>query len=204
MNERIVADADLSELKGEITFGPFSNPRLNAVLKRFGKVAFGRSSACMEFESFLQTIMRERISRGGMMLHDMTCLEIGTFHGITAVVLSQFFRRVLCVSIDDPNAKLLKTDIVNFLGIKNIAFYDAKDNREKAAFVRAAKFDFCYQDGDHTNDTPADFALVKHCGRVLLHEYWPLQPPVWNLVNELPQDEVTRAQFDCLAYWEKR
>ena len=44
--------------------------------------------------------------------------------------------------------------------------------------------------------------LVKRCGRVLFHEYWPLQPPVWNLVNSLPVDEVTRAQFDCLAYWE--
>lgn len=195
MNERILPDVDLSELKGEITFGPFSNPRLNAVLKHFGKTAFGRSSACMEFESFLQSI-----SRGGRL--GKTCLEIGTFHGITAVVLSQFFDQVLCVSVDDPNAKLLKEDIIHFLGIKNIAFHDARDNAEKAAFIKAATFDFCYQDGDHTNDTPADFALVKHCGRVLFHEFWPLQPPVWNLVNSLPQHEVTRAQFDCLAYWE--
>jgi hypothetical protein len=194
MNERIFPDADLSQLKGDITFGPFSNPRLNAVLKHFGKAAFGRSSACMEFESFLR-----QIGAGGK-----TCLEIGTFHGITAVVLSQFFDEVLCVSVDDPNAKLLKHDIVHFLGIKNISFFDARNNAEKAAFIRAAKFDFCYQDGDHTNDTLTDFALVKHCGRVLFHEFWPLQPPVWNLVHSLPQDEVTRAQFDCLAYWDQK
>jgi hypothetical protein len=194
MNERIMPDVDLSELKGDITFGPFSNPHLNAVLKHFGKIAFGRSSACMEFESFLR-----QIGAGGK-----TCLEIGTFHGITAVVLSQFFERVICVSIDDPNAKLLKHQIVKFLGITNISFYDAKTNAEKAAFVNAADFDFCYQDGDHTNDTPSDFALVKRCGRVLFHEYWPLQPPVWNLVNSLPQDEITRAQFDCFAMWTKK
>lgn len=221
MNERIIPDADLSDLKGEITFGPFSNPRLNAVLKHFGKTAFGRSSACMEFESFLRQIAVGATGHGlsmplathafqagddGRLVEDLkigkTCLEIGTFHGITAVVLSQFFDQVLCVSVDDPNAKLLKEDIIHFLGIKNIAFHDARDNAEKAAFIKAATFDFCYQDGDHTNDTPADFALVKHCGRVLFHEFWPLQPPVWNLVNSLPQHEVTRAQFDCLAYWE--
>jgi hypothetical protein len=162
MNERILPDADLSQLQGEITFGPFSNPRLNAVLKHFGKAAFGRSSACMEFESLLERISEQRIMRGGPQLSEMTCLEIGTFHGITAVILSQFFERVLCVSVDDPNTRLLKHDIVKFLGIKNIAFHDAKDNVEKAAFIRAARFDFCYQDGDHTNDTPSDFALVRH------------------------------------------
>lgn len=204
MNERILPDVDLSQLQGEITFGPFSNPRLNAVLKHFGKVAFGRSSACMEFESFLQRIEQQTSARPGPQLREMTCLEIGTFHGITAVVLSQFFERVICVSVDDVGAKLLKHDIVKYLGLTNIAFHDAKDNAEKTAFIKAARFDFCYQDGDHTNDTPTDFAMVRHCGRVLFHEYWPLQPPVWNLVNALPQDEVTRAQFDCLAYWERR
>lgn len=198
VNERIFGDADLSELKGEITFGPFSNPQLNRVLKHFGKAAFGRSSACMEFETMLRKI-NERTP-----LRDMVCLEIGTFHGITAVVLAQFFKRVFCVSIDDPNAKLLKHDIVKFLGISNISFYDAKTNAEKEVFVKALKFDFCYQDGDHTNDTPSDFALVKHCGRVLLHEFWPLQPPVWNLVHSLPASEVMRAEYDCLAYWERK
>jgi len=57
-------------------------------------------------------------------------------------------------------------------------------------------------DGDHTNDTEEDFGLVKSCGRVLFHEYWPLQPAVWNLVNSLPKNEVISANYDCLAYWQ--
>lgn len=193
MNERIMDDGN-AVVNGDIKFGPFSNPRMNAVLKHFGKTAFGRSSACMEFENFLK-----QVGANGK-----CCLEIGTFHGITAIVLSQFFAKVVCVSIDDPNAKLLKHELVDFLGITNIEFHDFNDNAAKARFIGRLDFDFCYQDGDHTNDTDTDFALVERCGRVLFHEYWPLQAPVWNLVNSLPQHEVTRAQFDCLAYWHKQ
>lgn len=192
LNERITSNGDEEEIVGEINFGPFASPLMKAIFRRFGKKAFGRSSACAEFESFLKQIRAK----------GKCCLEIGTFHGITAVVLSQFFDRVVCVSIDEM--PVMKREIVNFLGITNISFYDAKDNAEKAAVIHAAPFDFCYQDGDHTHDTPTDFEMVKRCGRVLFHEYWPLQPPVWNLVNALPQDEVTRAQFDCLAYWERK
>jgi hypothetical protein len=68
--------------------------------------------------------------------------------------------------------------------------------------ARDRQFDFCYSDGDHTHDTYTDFDLVKRCGKVLLHEYWPIQPPVWNLVNSLPANEVVRAAYDCFAYWQ--
>lgn len=178
---------------GDITFGAFSNPMLKAVLDEFGNVAFARSSACMEFEAFLK-----RIGAKGK-----TCLEIGTYHGITAVILSQFFDKVVCVSLDDRSRKLLKHDIVDFLGIKNITFIDIANNDDKAVVVNGLDFDFCYSDGDHANDARADFELVKRCGRVLFHEYWPIQVSTWNLVNSLPADEVTVAQFDCFAYWER-
>jgi hypothetical protein len=206
LNERIRANGDEEAIVGEITFGPFSSPLMKAIFKRFGKKAFGRSSACAEFESFLHAIADERsaefvMKRVGKKPLGDCCLEIGTFHGITAIILSQFFDKVICVSVDEM--PVMKREIVDYLGIKNIAFYDAKDNKDKAAFINAAKFDFCYQDGDHTHDTYSDFDLVKRCGRVLFHEFWPLQAPVWNLVNSLPQDEVIHAQFDCLAYWEK-
>lgn len=204
LNERIRDNGDTEKIVGEITFGPFASPYMKAIFERFGKRAFGRSSACSEFESFLQMICargKGGSSNGGYGLGEV-CLEIGTFHGITAVILSQFFSRVVCVSVDDM--PVMKKEIIDYLGIKNISFYDAKDNDDKERFVRALSFDFCYQDGDHTHDTRSDFELVRRCGRVLFHEYWPLQAPVWNLVNSLPQEEVTKAKFDCLAYWEKK
>jgi hypothetical protein len=193
MNERIIDDGS-ERLAGDITFGAFANPRLKAILSHFGKAAFGRASACMEFEHFLQAIGAK----------GKCCLEIGTFHGITAVILSQYFDTVVSVSVDEEPQKLLKHDIVHFLGIRNIVFHDVKDNAEKKRLVDGLTFDFAYSDGDHTHDARADFDLVKRCGRVLLHEYWPLQPAVWNLVNSLPSDEITRAQFDCLAYWQAK
>ncbi len=196
MNERILNDVDLSQLNGDITHGAFSNPNLQKIIRKFGKVAFGRSSACMEFESFLRQIRAGRT--------DGTCLEIGTFHGISAIVLSQYFDNVVCVTIEDAGAKIIFPQLVSFLGIKNIQYCNVKDNGEKARLIDQLGFDFCYQDGDHTNDTLTDFELVKRCGNVLFHEYWPLQPPVWNLVNSLPQNEIVRASVDSFAFWSRQ
>jgi len=187
------------KVRGPVEFGALRNPQLGRVLEEFGAEAFRRCSVMMEFEAFLQRMLDTRVMRSNA--SEMTCLEIGSYNGISALVLAQYFKRVVCVSIDDRPGELLKHRIVSSLGVSNIEFIDCEDNDEKAAIIRELEFGFCYQDGDHLHDTRFDFELVKRCGRVLLHEYWPLQPSVWNLVNELPQDEITRAQFDCLAYW---
>jgi hypothetical protein len=176
---------------GPVMTGPFSDPMMRAILDRFGNVAFGRSSACMEFLPFIR-----KLGIGGG-----RALEIGTYHGVTAVLLSQFFEEVVAVSIDTQPERLLRERICEALGITNVRFIACSSNAEKARVIESFDFDFCYSDGDHTNDARADFELVRRCGRVLFHEYWPLQVPVWNLVNSLPDHEVTRADFDCLAYW---
>ena len=185
-------DSD-EKVTGDIQYGAFSSPLMNEIFQKFGKNAFQRSSACMEFEAFLK-----RINAKGR-----TCLEIGTYHGITAILLSQYFDRVICISIDNEPETLMKHQLVDHLGIKNIEFIDLEDNGKKKKLISRMDFDFCYMDGDHTHDTRTDFELVKKCGHVLFHEYWPLQAPVWNLVNSLPQNEVTRAEYDCFAYWER-
>lgn len=183
------------KVRGPVQFGALRNPLLGKVLDEFGAEAFRRCSVMMEFEAFLVSILPKGAEQ-------MTCLEIGSYNGISALVLSSYFRRVVCVSIDDRPGELLKHRIMAATGVENVEFMDAETNDEKAAIIRELDFDFCYQDGDHLNDTHSDFELSKRCGRVLLHEYWPLQPSVWNLVNELPQDEIRRAQFDCIAYWQ--
>ena len=179
----------------EIPYGPFAHPTMRRILERYGRRAFARSSACMEFLPFL-----DRCGIGGRV-----GLEIGTYHGVTAILLAERFERFISVSVDDEDPqRLLKRELADYLGVTNITFHDAKDNDEKAAIVRGLEFDFAYSDGDHTSDTRADFDLVKRCGRVLFHEVWPLQPPVWDLVNSLPPEEVTRAEHDILAYWVRR
>lgn len=181
----------------EVTRGPFAHPLMNKILKAYGRRAFARSSGCEGFLGFLDQIKAGE--RGG------TALEIGTYHGITALLLAERFDRVISVSVDDEDpGRLLKRELAQFVGATNIQFFDAKDNAEKVAIVDSLAFDFAYSDGDHTNDTELDFDLVKRCGRVLFHEAWPLQPPVWNLLHSLPPDEVTWCDGDVLAYWERR
>lgn len=212
MNERIPRIEPDEQLNGPITRGPFSSPLLAEVMSKFGRTAFGRSSACMEFEDFieniaysgknLQMIKTSRLAREVPRIGS-TCLEIGTMHGVTAIVLSQFFDNVVCVSVDVDKHKILKHKLCEHLGITNIKFHDVDNNEQKAKIVNRLDFDFCYSDGDHARDAKSDFDLVKRCGRVLQHEAWPIQPPVWNLLHSLPENEVTWANYDCFAYWHK-
>lgn len=179
-----------------VTHGPFANPYLLRVMEHWGPRAFRRTSVCMEFERFMRRIVPVKLPLG---------LEIGTYNGISTILFSQFFERVVSITIETetPAERQIKHDIRAHLGITNIRYLDAKDNEHKRQLIQSLKFDFAYIDGDHENDTNADWELVRHCGRVLFHEYWPLQPPVWDLVESLPRAQVTHAYADCLAYWER-
>lgn len=164
-----------------------TDPLLLDVYQKFGGEPFRRSSVFHGLKRF----MTEIGVRGG------TCFEIGTWNGLTAVVLSQFFDRVVTVDIAHNQ---LKHEILAHLGIKNVECVDIVDNAHKAMIAERLTFDFAYLDGDHANDTETDFALVQHCGRVLFHEVWPFQKPVWNLVHSLHHREVTFGGAG-LAYW---
>ncbi len=171
ITERISDDIQRTAL-AEITHGPFANPYLKEIMKEFGPGAFGRASVCCEFEAFLHRIIGNRL--GGAV-----ALEIGTFNGLSAVILSQFFAKVICVSIDIPqgiakhNPIKTKHAIRKHLGLEErIEFIDVSSNLRKAAVIRELEgtYDFAYSDGDHAHDAEDDFNLVKGCGRVLHHE----------------------------------
>lgn len=164
-----------------------NDPQLVAVFKDFGVRAFRRSSVLEGFDEFLRM---HRVS-------GQRCIEIGTCRGLTAIVLARYFGEVVSFDIDrDPE----KHAIAATLGVKNVVYVDVADNAEKASLIDALKFDFAYVDGDHARDTEEDFALVRRCGRVLFHEYWQAQPPVWNLVNRL-RDAGRVVTQDKLALW---
>lgn len=151
-----------------------ADPNLSEIFRRFGADAFRRSSG-VEPE-FIRIIEKANF-RG------RRCVECGTYNGITAIILSRFFEEVVSIDIF-PHT--IKHTLIEHLGITNIRFVDVKDNAEKARVVQALDgFDGAYVDGDHQNDTESDFALVKDCGRVLFHEYWEQQKPVWELVDRL-------------------
>lgn len=165
-----------------------SNPRMLAVFQKFGPRVFRRSSIFHGLEYFL----RQNEIRGKL------CYEVGTWNGLTAAVLSEFFDEVVTVDIaHNPE----KHQILDYLGIKNVRCIDIEGNQEKS--LKGLKIDCAFLDGNHAEDTESDFDLVKHCGRVIFHEVWEFQSPVWGLVHSLPQDEVTYGGM-CFALWAKK
>ena len=164
------------------------SPLLLSVYQRFGAGVFRRSSV---FHG-LERMLREHDISGS------TCFEIGTWNGLTAVVLSQFFDRVVTVDIASNK---IKHDIIAHCGITNIECFDIADNAGKGPILRGLDFDFAYLDGDHAHDTESDFDMTRRCGRVLFHEAWPFQSPVWSLVNALPAHQIIHNGCG-LALWD--
>lgn len=162
-----------------------SDPVMVPIYRVFGVEPFRRSCVLEGFEPFLR-------ARG---FSGMRCVEIGTWKGLTALVLARYFREV--ISIDtrpDPE----RERIAQFSRVKNIRFLTAPDEGDKAAILAAENFDAAFMDGDHAHNTESDFALVQRCGRVLFHEYWPAQPAVMALVDSLRPNVATQGKF---ALW---
>lgn len=167
------------------------DPVLFSIYQKFGGEVFRRSSVFHGLARFL----KENDVSG------KCCFEIGTWNGLTAIVLSRFFERVVTVDIVDRPEKLA---ILESAGVKNVWWHVIPDNSYKkrvmAEAAAEAEIDFAYLDGDHAADTQRDWNLVSDCGRVLFHECWSFQPAVWNLVRALPQQNVSYGGT-CFALW---
>lgn len=167
----------------------FGNADLRKIIEHFGIDTFRRSSCLDGFAQWLAEVG----------FTGRRCIEIGTCKGMTAIVLARLFNEVVTFDIigDDD-----KCAIANFCGLKNIRFHDIANNEEKARIISKLDFDAAYCDGNHSHDAQFDFDLVSRCGRVLFHEYWPLQPPIWELVNKLRASGKVETH-GTLALWTK-
>lgn len=116
-----------------------------------------------------------------------TCLEIGTNHGLTALSLLKHFNKVISIDINDSPYKRKITKG------RNIEFIHINGNEDKS-LIELLDFDFAYVDGNRI-DAREDFERVKHCGRVLFHDHWSPEEPVWDLVKNLNLCDS--------HYWEK-
>jgi SAM-dependent methyltransferase len=161
----------------------FACPVLLDIYRTFGGAVFRRSSV---FHGLPQFLDQQRIV-------GRTCLEIGSWNGLSAAVLARHFARVISIDVvDNP----VKHDIARRFGLK-IEFNVLRADIQATAIAQL-DFDFAYLDGDHAHRTPEDFAAVRRCGRVLFHEYWRAQPPVFDLVNSLGP---VVAGGTCFALW---
>lgn len=162
----------------------FCDPLLSQIYREFGGEIFRRSSVFHGFARFLQ----ENEIWGD------TCLEIGSWNGLTAAVLSERFDKVVSIDVvDNP----VKREIAKSFGLNIDFLHVAQEDKAKA--IERLKFDFAYLDGDHAAHTRSDYEITKRCGRVLFHEYWPAQPPVFELVNSLAN---VKTGGTCFAYWQ--
>lgn len=181
----MTSQLDQEKLLYERFWNLLRDKQLMRVFKKYGPDVLRRSSVLEGFETFIK-------AQG---LRGHTCVEIGTLKGLTALVLSRYFERVVTIDIVDDTQKY---EIATMLGIKNIAFVNVRDNLEKAEVIQAVQFDAAYMDGDHARDTAADFALLKRGGRVLAHEYWDAQPVVAATLDAHKGSIATSGKF---ALW---
>lgn len=157
------------------------------------------------------------IRNGGKIISDIlklqkpkVILEIGTYKGVTAAFMSQFCEKL--ITIDLVNGRLEKTDVYSDinrshlwsrLGINNIIFIQINNNKEKFNIMRNLDFDFAFIDGAHDKSVKNDFKHVRHCGKVLFHDYdtrgQDCLDHVYNFVNSLPKDEIDIN--DIFAFW---
>ena len=137
-----------------------------------------------------------------------TVLEIGSFRGVSAAVMSQYCAQVVTVDLKhgDLEQHAIALDRRAFwqsLGVDNVELFLVADDIEKAALISSLAFDFAFIDAGK-DDIATDFALVKRCGRVLFHDYDDRGQPslnmVYDFVNSLPKEQVT--VMDIFALWE--
>ncbi len=172
------------------------------IIELFGERFLRRSCIRNDYESLLEIIKGKDIE---------TLLEIGTYRGVSAAILSEYCKKLVTIDLyygqlEMGGAKARRKGFWRKLGIENIRFYRAKNELTKREFIKNLDFDFAFVDGDHGEIIRSDFEMVKKCGRVLFHDYLDDEDrnttPIYDLVNLLPENEVTIC--GNFAYWEKK
>lgn len=174
------------------------NKKIFELYKKFGTDIFRRSSIICGFEKVITDIFHNNKMK--------TALEIGTYNGITAAILTDYFEKVITIDIFDEK---IKYKIVEYLGLeRDIEFKLVNSEIEKENFINSINFDFAYIDGNHFTYTYSDWMMTRKCGRCLFHEYNPDQKAVYDLISSLPQKEVKFFQeygkHLNFAYWNNK
>lgn len=139
-----------------------------------------------------------------------TILEIGTYRGSTAAEMSQYCDRVVTIDLHQGRAEMDEPSVGrqalwNALGITNIDLVLVADDAEKAQRIGELDFDFAFVDGLHEYDAvKLDFELVRKCGRVLFHDYYPVDDgrnvrDVYRFVRSIKGGRVE--VFGIFALW---
>ena len=124
-------------------------------------------------------------------------VEIGTYHGLSTLV----FAGICDVYTFDIKDYTTGRDIWNQFETKGkITKYIVKDSSETAKILKDIDFDFAFVDVIHKyKPTKEAWELVKHCGRVLLHDNFERFPEVMKVCSEIGCERL----LNYYGYWEK-
>jgi len=101
-------------------------------------------------------------------------VETGTFHGLSASLLAEYFDEVHTFEIKNGYVKdkMLCHKVWDYLGISSkIHFHLIENDKEKEEILKKLKWDFGWVDGNHSVGVKTDFELLNSCGRILFHDY---------------------------------
>jgi len=165
------------------------DPDLLEIAKEFGSEPFRRSSVVAGLDDVLAC---EELS-------GRVAYEIGTWCGLTAIVLARRFKRV--VTYDIGRHPLLD-DIMAFAKYRNLV-------EGEIEIVVAPKpelppgTELAFLDGDHANRTKQDFEDVKTSRCVRFQDDWESQPGVWDLCNKIGANAVGHNFALWMGKWTK-
>jgi hypothetical protein len=115
------------------------------------------------------------------------CIEIGTFQGVSALVLSEIFEKVYTFDIEKQP---MTDEIINYFPdhaekIETCIVSSRADEVKKVKpLVKIA--DMVFIDGEHFHgELKRDFKMVSGCPCILIHDYAEDFPEVYNLVNNI-------------------
>lgn len=138
------------------------------------------------------------------------CLEIGTYHGVSAAFIAMRCEHVMTMDLEHGQVESLgysfdREAFWRHMGVSNVEQILVADDAHKSTIIPTLDFDIAFIDGGK-NNIATDFELVKHCGTVLFHDVDKRgvkgQDAVYDFVMSLPADEVQR--LDIFAVWEAK
>lgn len=129
-----------------------------------------------------------------------TVIEIGTYQGVSAAVISEYAEKVHTFDIVFMP---LRMKILRHLGIKNISCHVVKNNTEKELEINkifeTEKVDLCFIDGEHSKgQPPIDFEICRQCDQILMHDYSEAFDEVYKFCNDLEGYEKKISGTFCL------
>lgn len=167
------------------------------LLEHFGPDAISLSMLGFDGEKIFVDLLKK--------IKPKKAVEIGTFQGVSAVLLAKYSEEVFTFDIKEAP---LKYKIWDYFGIRNkIKSFIVKDSEELYKKLKDLDFDLAFIDGCHDyNTVKADFENVKKCGRVIFHDYrpWPNSTHRGRTVKFVDSLGESVEKIPSFAYWHEK